>query len=242
MDFLENSILNLSKDRLIFHSEDDLKLSLAITIKESNPDFQLRLERPLGIEMVDRNSEKIIARAPIDIMIKDDKGNSIPIELKYKTKKTEVSYNGEDYFLTNHGATDVGRYSFRKDLYRIERCIVQNPNCSVGYVFILTNDQAYFENNVFQKHTIDKNFSVHHGGLINKNDSSWNYDSVDIGKYQLDNIKNIWRYSGQPKKHWTCEKELFYKLDLLKDYQVEWKNYSIIQNSVFKYCLFKIER
>lgn len=242
MYFFKNLILNLSKERLIFHSEDDLKLSLALIIKENNPKFQIRLERPVEIEMVDRSNKKVNVRAPIDIVIIDNEGNTIPIELKYKTKKIQLNYDGEDYLLTNHGATDIGRYSFRKDLYRIERYILQKPKCNVGFVFILTNDQAYFENNVFQKGTIDKHFSFHHGCIIDKVDNSWNYDSINLTKYNQDKTENIWRYNEQLKKHWTCEKELFYKLDLLKDYHVDWKEYSVIKNSVFKYCLFEVKK
>ena len=37
MDFFEKSIIELQKQRPIFHSEDDLKLALAFKIKENNP-------------------------------------------------------------------------------------------------------------------------------------------------------------------------------------------------------------
>jgi hypothetical protein len=242
MDFIESSVLLLKNQRMIFHSEDDLKFSLAISIKENNPDFHIRLERPVAIEMIDRNNKKSIVRAPIDMIVIDDKGNTIPIELKYKTKKTNISHNGEDYLLTNHGATDIGRFSFRKDIYRIEQYLLKHTRCDVGYVLVLTNDHAYFENNVFEKNIIDKHFSFHHGFLINRLDKSWNYESIDKAKYVLDITDNTWRYCNQPEKHWTCKKELFYKLDLVKDYEIDWKDYSKIRNIVFKYCLIRVDK
>lgn len=242
MDFFENSIISLKKQRKIFHSEDDLKLSLVITLKENNPDFQIRLERPVDIEMIDRNDKKSSVRAPIDILVIDSNGKTIPIELKYKTKKTNVTYNGEDYLLTEHGVTDIGRYSFRKDIYRIERYITKQSDCNMGFIFILTNDQAYFENNVLQKDNIDKHFSFHQGGLIKQSDKSWNYDNIDKTKYEQDNNDNTWRYINQTKKHWTCQKELFYKLDLLRDYEIDWKIFSNIEHMIFKYCLIRIDK
>ena len=72
--------------------------------------------------MIDIYGEYPIVRAPIDIIVSDKNGKkTVPIELKYKTKKLKTEFNGESYDLTNHGATDIGRYSFRKDIYRIEQ-------------------------------------------------------------------------------------------------------------------------
>lgn len=120
-DFFEKSILKLQKERGIFHSEDDLKLSLGLIIKELYPELEIRLEKPININMIDIYGEYPIVRAPIDIIVSDKNGKTVPIELKYKTKKLKTEFNGESYDLTNHGATDIGRYSFRKDIYRIEQ-------------------------------------------------------------------------------------------------------------------------
>ncbi|MFT4786018.1 MAG: hypothetical protein ACI9I8_001144, partial [Cellvibrionaceae bacterium] len=45
-NFFEKSILKLQKEREIFHSEDDLKLSLGFIIKELYPELEIRLEKP----------------------------------------------------------------------------------------------------------------------------------------------------------------------------------------------------
>jgi hypothetical protein len=68
MDFFEKSIFELQNQRPIFHSEDDLKLALAFNIKQTNPELEIRLERPVELEMINRNGKKTTVRAPIDIM------------------------------------------------------------------------------------------------------------------------------------------------------------------------------
>jgi hypothetical protein len=239
MDFFEKSIIDLQKQRPIFHSEDDLKLALALKIKENNPDFEIRLERPVELEMIYRNGEKIIVRAPIDIIVIDTNGNTYPIELKYKTKKTNISVGGENYILAEHGATDTGRFSFRKDIFRIENYKSKNLNYKCGYVLILTNDASYFGKNVSEKDNLDKHFSFHNGMLLNSLDSSWNYNKIDKTKFIL-NENNTW-CNIQSKTHWTCKKEYFYKMDLLKNYEITWEEYSIFAKTNFKYCLIKIE-
>lgn len=239
MDFFEKSIIELQNQRPIFHSEDDLKLALAFNIKENNPEFEIRLERPVELEMINRNRKKTTIRAPIDIVVIDTNGKSYPIELKYKTRKANISLNHENYILAEHGAQDVGRYSFRKDIYRIENYKSKNLNYKYGYVLILTNDKAYFEKNVFEKDNIDKHFSFHNGALLNPFDLSWNYSKMDKTKFIL-NENNVW-CNIKSQAHWTCKKENFYKLDLLKDYEITWIDFSIIEKTTFKYCLIKIE-
>lgn len=224
MDFLEKSIIELQNQRPIFHSEDDLKLALAFSIKKNNPEFEIRLERPVQLEMINRNGEIITVRAPIDIIVIDTNGNAYPIELKYKTKEAGINLNDENYILADHGAQDVGRYSFRKDIYRIENYKSKNLNYKYGYVLILTNDNKYFEQNVFETNRIDKHYSFHNGAKLNHFDLSWNFDKND-----------------KTKEHWSYKKECFYKLDLLNGYKIKWEDYSKVKDTTFKYCLVKIE-
>lgn len=239
MDFFEKSIIELQNQRPIFHSEDDLKLALAFIIKQYNPEFEIRLERPVELEMINRNEIKSIVRAPIDIIVIDSKGNYYPIELKYKTRKANISHNDENYILAEQGAQDAGRFSFRKDIYRIENYKLKHLNYKYGYVLILTNDDAYFEKNVFEKDNFDKYFSFHDEAQLNRFDLSWNYSKIDKSKYTLDE-NNVW-YDKNSKEHWTCKKDYFYKLDLSKEYGISWKDFSVFDEMTFKYCLVKIE-
>lgn len=238
---ISDLINELLRSRKAFHSEDDLKLSFGMAVKTLYPDHQIRLERPVEIQMVDRNNNQLITRAPIDIVIKDKLNHTIPIELKYKTKKSIFTLDNESYHLTGHGATDVGRYSFRKDIFRIEQFFSTHENCKVGYVFILTNDSAYQKDDVSKKNTFDKYFSFHHGAKIEQHDKSWNYENIDLDKYERKKDDNRWRYINDIKPHWTCTKENFYQLNLRHEYNVKWKSYSSIENSEFRYCVIKVE-
>ena len=144
MDFFEKSIIELQNQRPIFHSEDDLKLALAFIIKQNNPEFEIRLEKPVELEMINRNEEKTIVRAPIDIVVIDPNGNYYPIELKYKTRKANISHNEENYILAEHGAQDVGRYSFRKDIYRIENYKSKNFKEEINMIYDKLNKDKQF--------------------------------------------------------------------------------------------------
>lgn len=242
MIVIDNLIASLQDKRKVFHSEDDLKLSFGMEILKNNSNCQVRLERPVEIEMIDWNSNKPITRAPIDVVIVENNGSLIPIELKYKTKKIKLDLKGETYQLTEHGAVDIGRYSFRKDIYRIEQYLDSHENSATGYVLILTNNKAYFDTDVSQKENYDKFLSFHNSTMINKRDRGWNYSKIDKDKYEQRAGDKRWWYKDKRKPHWTCSKELFYKLDLQNDYKINWIDYSSIQETDFKYCLIKIEK
>ena len=131
---------DLLKTRPVFHSEDDFKFALSQKISKKHQDYELRLERPFEIEMLEKRDKngniiKDIVRAPIDIVIIDEKGKYIPIELKYKTKELTGEVGDDVYDLAKHGASDIGRVSFRKDIYRIERFLESNSEkCNKGFV------------------------------------------------------------------------------------------------------------
>ncbi len=190
--------------------------------------------------MIDFNGKESTVRAPIDIIVYDKNGKSIPIELKYKTKLLKTEYKGESYNLTNHGAPDIGRYSFRKDIYRIEQYLSQEEKSDLGYLFILSNEIAYYNINVSEKETIDKHFSCHQNSIIQKESLGWNYSKIDLSKYV--NEDNLWKYSNQNKKHWTFIGNNIYKLELKSKYSIIWEEYSNLYGNEFKFCIIKITK
>ncbi len=239
---IKKMIFSLQNKRKVFHSEDDLKLSFGLEIMENNSNCQVRLERPVNLKMLDWNNTELIARAPIDVVIIEKNGNQIPIELKYKTKKTQLNSDNEMYELTEHNAVDIGRYSFRKDIYRIEQYLASHVNSECGYVLILTNEKAYCETDVSQKENYDKFFTFHNNVMIKKIDKGWNYSKIDKNKYEKVPGDNRWYSKDKKKSHWTCKKELFYRFDLRNDYKIKWIDYSLFLETNFKYCLIKIEK
>ena len=123
----------LKQKRKIFFSEADFQFALAWTIKELFPHVEVRLEWI----PVDYNPNIYI-----DIVVFEN-GNLIPIELKYKTKKTDKVVGGERFVLKNQSATDLGRYDFLKDIQRIEFIKQHFKSFKEGYAVLLTNDPNY---------------------------------------------------------------------------------------------------
>lgn len=243
---LVDILSKLKDNRPVFHSEDDFKLALAQTIYKEHPEYNIRLERPIKIEMIDKYGSAIKpnVRVPIDIVIIDEKGNYIPIELKYKTKKTKIESTGvlndDIYELANHGASDIGRVSFRKDIYRIERFLESNSeNCKVGFVIILTNEKEYWDN-ILEKEILNKHYSFHNNMNIPKDDPGWYYKALNDSKYI--ETDGVWHSINDPKKkHWTYIGDLKYQLNLKKEYEINWRIYSKIGQSLFKFCLLEVE-
>ena len=237
---IKQAIKSLQNKRKIFHSEDDLKFALSQELQKLFPPFHIRLERPVEIEMRTRGEGIKIVRAPIDILLIDKNGRHFPIELKYKTKLFKATHDDEEYHLTNHGACDIGRFSFRKDVFRIEQYLLKSEKYEQGFVLIITNETDYFKN-ILSERKLDSHFSFHDGCILKNEDDSWNYDAIDLSKYYYSKQDSKWKYKSSEKVHWTCKGEKFYTLPLSNEYQISWKKYSKIDDEVFKYCLITVK-
>ena len=158
---LSQIICGMSGKRPFFYSEADFQHNLANELRQTG--YTVYLEYPIG-------------GYHIDIILEKD-GMFYPIELKYKTCLTKC----QDLFknsvtLKNHGASDIARYSFWKDVYRIEQIKANwaDGRIAEGYVVMLTNDEklwtpkaqkgidSVFE--IFQSHQVKK---VEWGGAKN---------------------------------------------------------------------------
>jgi hypothetical protein len=84
---------SLAKTRQIFHSEADFQLSLAWEIQRTNPNYEIRLERPFADD----------DRSHLDLLVIDG-SNKLAIELKYKTRGLKGVFKDEKYNLQNQGA------------------------------------------------------------------------------------------------------------------------------------------
>jgi hypothetical protein len=88
----------------------------------------------------------------------------VRFELKYKTRNYEARHNDEEFRLQNHGAQDLGRYDFVKDVVRIEEFIASNPR-AIGYCVLLTNDERYWKASS-RRNNVDALFHLHHGRVL----------------------------------------------------------------------------
>ena len=206
---LTSIIESLKKERQVFHSEADFQFALAWQIQRAYPDAKVRLEY-------------CPAQKPnmhIDIVVTLN-NKTICIELKYKTLKLNLESDGETYNLKGHGAEDIGKYLFLKDLQRIEMLCDSSSIFSYGYVVFLTNDPTYWKPKRINKETAAEAFRLHDGAQLHGN--------LDWG---LNTGEGTKRGHEEP-------------IELVGDYDVNWKNYSVVsngRNGTFKYLEFKFE-
>lgn len=136
----------LAQYRRIFHSEADFQHAFAWLLHKLLPEANVRLELP-----VTTDNEKMY----VDIWISYP-GHTLAVELKYKTRGLATLIDDETFQLSNHGAQDLGRYDFIKDIVRLERITHSKPNVT-GYAVLLTNDNTYWNG---QADTIDGAFRL----------------------------------------------------------------------------------
>jgi hypothetical protein len=117
------------------------------------PQASVRLERPVKITTVYN---------PLHVDVWIEQGDDVlVIELKHKTRALQTLEGGERFALQNHGAQNLGRYDFIKDVWRVETVVVSSARCT-GYAILLTNDPSYWT----QSHngrTVDVAFRLHEG-------------------------------------------------------------------------------
>jgi hypothetical protein len=202
---IDNILNNLSKRRQLFHSEADFQFELAWQFKLDNPKTDARLEKPYTL----KKDQKIY----MDLLLKTNK--KIGIELKYKTQKFQHLINEEKYDLTNHSATNLGRYDFLHDVARLEN-LKSKRLIDQGFVVFLTNTPAYWNGN--SKYSeLSQDFYISEG--ISKHGSlKWisGVKESSIGKQRMAPI-NL-------KGHYSCH----------------WQTFSKIESQEFKFLVFKI--
>jgi hypothetical protein len=146
---VEKVMSELRLHRPIFHSEADFQHAMAWQIHTQHSNATVRLEI---------NHGQGDQREYTDIFLKDD-AESYAIELKYKTRKLDLTLNEEAFHLQNHGAQDVARYDFVKDITRIERFVDSGPR-RTGYAIFLSNDDNYWKETK-RLSTFDSMFRIH---------------------------------------------------------------------------------
>lgn len=177
---------SLSESRPIFHSEADFQHALAWRIHEVVPDCQIRLEfNPFPKD--DR-------RSYLDIWLPERK---IALELKYPTRGFESECMGEAFSLRNHGAQDLLRYDFLKDIQRLERA-VRERSAQAGYAIMLTNNPIYWNAPSTRRNTVDAEFRIHEGRRIS-GELKW---ASHAGKGTINNREDPIHLANAYTMHW----------------------------------------
>ncbi|MFJ8055381.1 hypothetical protein [Streptomyces sp. NPDC096142] len=151
---LDDVMAKLRQYRPVFHSEADLQHSFARVLWELAPEVHSRLEVP----------QRVAGRsAYLDLLCLGPESRTA-IEFKYFTRSWTGTTGtpAEDYALKAHGATDLARLHFVRDIRRLERfCGRRDQN---GLALMLTNEASLWTPPVpGRRHTRDHDFRIHHG-------------------------------------------------------------------------------
>ena len=139
MDFDIHKLIKLiigNKDNLLFPIKKEAQVcdALVSTIRSLYPKYRVTVEVDVKLNLEIWNNSR---SARIDIVVDDNNGNFIPIEVKFKKQGINK-------------ATDEGKFHFFYDLYRIEylkqlNCIPNTvlKNFVSGYSIMFTNHKDY---------------------------------------------------------------------------------------------------
>ncbi len=163
----------LSDVRPVFHFEADFQLALFRHILAGSPDCGARLEK----------SYRVKGRARrLDIWIASER---VAIELKYFTRKLDVSHNGEFFHLKDQAAGDVARHGFLKDLQRLEDLVHSDfKTFRTGFAVLLTNEPSLW--NPPSRVTNDASFRLHEGRSEVTGPLLWSKEGCPIDDDGLD--------------------------------------------------------
>lgn len=202
---------DLMLHRTFFVSEADFQHAFAMKLANT---FHAETDRIYLEFPIELDGDYV---AHIDIMLMHD-GKKYPIELKYKTKKTDCQDVLDNSglmackLLKNQGAGDLGAYDFLYDIHRIESI---QEKCA-GVAIILTNDPWYWTQR--KRKSICDNFRISDGRTI-AGELEWN---IDIEQQNNPN-------------HFTKKRPGF---GLNNTYTCKWKQKS--DKSEFKYLYIEV--
>ena len=157
----------LRTNQKLMFNERDFQIHLALYLSRSKNQYDdvdveyyipaeiLPEYKELTAEMLPecKNPDTKNERLYLDIVVAKE-GKYVPVELKYKTKEVAVAMErfGEPFSeagdgvagaLKSHGAQDLGRYDFWKDVKRLELVKSRFGNVAGGLAVFLTNDTTY---------------------------------------------------------------------------------------------------
>ncbi len=155
---LETSIKNLASKGKIYSNESQFQFDLARELSEFGfcVEFEvLSCNIPItSFVKLDKNGKK---KYYTDIVVKDDEGNYVAIELKYKTLEANIEYTTQfgKRIVFSQGAENKGAYYFWKDVQRLEDLVNNKVPLNFdnskrvlrGYAVMLTNSSKFWDYN-----------------------------------------------------------------------------------------------
>lgn len=155
----------LSKTNPLFYSELEFQFYLAWKIKEIyGDDYKICIEHPLkSYEDKNRN---------IDLLLINNTGGYIPIELKYRKSRFEHNIGDYTYKLKDDFAIDQTRCKYLKDISRIEHFRETEERFIAGYAIMITNQSRAWQKITNPQQT-DYAFSLEDKTIIKKGSKRW---------------------------------------------------------------------
>ena len=208
---LQKQLEELADNEGLYLNEAQFQFELAGKLRDyfaiQNRECHIYLEYP------STQKDNTGRRQYYDIVIQENNAYCV-IELKYKTKKGKINYDGIVVELKYHAAQPLAKFDFLKDVSRIENFEKDtDKKLDCGFVIMLTNDKSYWERD--SKDGLAQEFSLMDGTTICKGCKKWRPDTKtsSVGESRKDGLK------------------------LQKDYEVVWKPYC--EN--FKYLMLEIK-
>lgn len=138
----------LARRRPVFHSEADLRSSLAVEFERAGTEVRLETRPRRGIHL--------------DLLLRGDQTTAI--ELKYLPTAFTGSIHGELFEIPSRGAQAISRYDVVKDIVRVESLIAEGY-ADKGWVVALSNDLSYWSPG-YRPDAIDTDFRIHEGEVL----------------------------------------------------------------------------
>ena len=195
----------LAAERPIFHSRKDFHSSIVETLARIYPGCGVMAEYN---HLADDQSQ-LNVWAP---------GLTAEIRLRYATGYIRTRLQQESFALRHQGAQDRGRYSFLRDVERIERVVSEISKVRSGVAVLLTNDHLYWQPPT-KINPVDIDFRVHNGAILSGT-LDWTEEASEGTKESMD----------QP-------------IVLHGAYEMGWRSYSDLRsdkNSQFRYLAVEV--
>ena len=174
--------------------------------------WRLQERRPRAKIRLERPCEGPAGRIYLDIW-SNERGQTTGVELKYKTRFLKAAIRKEGFALRNQSAQDIARYDFLADVVRLER-LKEAGVIDRGMAVFLTNDPGYWRDSG-RRNRVDEEFRIHEGRSVSGT-LSWSSHAADGTKKGREGA-----------------------LALAHEYTINWRDYSKVGSSEFRYVILE---
>jgi hypothetical protein len=101
----------------------------------------------------------------VDLWVDDPNGEQqYAIYVMNKLARLTIKQNNQSIELKHHGAQDIDRYDFLKQVEKLEKLTIGRENVK-GIAILLTNDHLYWSKPI-RSNTVDRYFRIHENSIL----------------------------------------------------------------------------